>query len=97
MKGSNNRKTINISSAGELHGLPEFSLYCGSKFTVSGITEAIVSELEGGKVHSICSGAADWICNVNLCRQARPQTCTSCVTGSGTHFTLFGSCIREGN
>jgi len=34
---SRNGKIINISSAGGLHGLPEFSVYCGSKFAVNGI------------------------------------------------------------
>lgn len=34
---SRNGKIINISSAGGLPGLPEFSVYCGSKFAVNGI------------------------------------------------------------
>jgi len=60
IKKSNNGKIINISSAGGLHGLPELSVYCGSKFAVNGMTEAIASELEGEiKVYSICPGAVD--------------------------------------
>lgn len=56
----NNGKIINISSIGGLHGIPEFSVYCGSKFTTDGITEAIASRLEGEiKVYSICPGAVD--------------------------------------
>ncbi|WP_410510133.1 SDR family oxidoreductase [Methanosarcina hadiensis] len=60
IRRSNNGKIINISSIGGLHGLPEFSVYCGSKFAVNGMTEAIASELEGEiKVYSICPGAVD--------------------------------------
>lgn len=60
IKKSNNGKIINISSAGGLQGLPELSVYCGSKFAVNGMTEAIASELEGQvKVYSVCPGAVD--------------------------------------
>jgi len=60
IKRSNNGKIINISSAGGLHGLPELSVYCSSKFAVNGMTEAIASELEGQiKVYSVCPGAVD--------------------------------------
>lgn len=60
IRNSPNGKIINISSAGGLHGLPDFSVYCASKFGVNGITESIASELEGKiKVYSICPGAVD--------------------------------------
>lgn len=60
IKRSSNGKIINISSAGGLHGLPELSVYCSSKFAVNGMTEAIASELAGQiKVYSICPGAVD--------------------------------------
>lgn len=60
IKRSKNGKIINVSSAGGVHGLPEFSVYCSSKFAVNGLTEAIASELEGQiKVYSICPGAVD--------------------------------------
>lgn len=60
IKESKNGKIINISSVGGLHGLPEFSVYCASKFGVNGITESIASELEGEiKVYAVCPGAVD--------------------------------------
>ncbi|MDW5550346.1 SDR family oxidoreductase [Methanosarcina sp.] len=60
IRGSKNGKIINISSVGGLHGLPEFSVYCASKFGVNGITESIASELEGEiKVYAVCPGAVD--------------------------------------
>jgi 3-oxoacyl-[acyl-carrier protein] reductase len=60
IRKSKNGKIINISSVGGLRGIPEFSVYCASKFAVNGITEAIASELEGQiKVYSVCPGAVD--------------------------------------
>ncbi len=60
LKESKNGKIINISSVGGIHGLPEFSIYCASKFGVNGITESIASELIGEiKVYSVCPGAVD--------------------------------------
>lgn len=60
IRESKNGKIINISSVGGLHGLPEFSVYCASKFGVNGITESIASELEGEiKVYAVCPGAVD--------------------------------------
>lgn len=60
IRGSKNGKIINISSVGGLHGLPDFSVYCASKFGVNGITESIASELEGEiKVYAVCPGAVD--------------------------------------
>jgi len=60
LRKSKNGKIINISSIGGLHGIPEFSVYCASKFGVNGVTEAIAAELEGQiKVYSICPGAVD--------------------------------------
>ncbi len=60
IRESKNGKIINISSVGGLHGLPEFSVYCASKFGVDGITESIASELEGEiKVYAVCPGAVD--------------------------------------
>jgi 3-oxoacyl-[acyl-carrier protein] reductase len=60
IRESKNGKIINISSVGGIHGLPEFSIYCASKFGVNGITESIASELIGEiKVYSICPGAVD--------------------------------------
>ena len=60
IRESKNGKIINISSVGGLHGLPELSVYCASKFGVNGITESITSELEGKiKVYAICPGAVD--------------------------------------
>lgn len=60
IRGSKNGKIINISSVGGLHGLPEFSVYCASKFGVNGITESIAFELEGEiKVYTVCPGAVD--------------------------------------
>ena len=60
IRNSQNGKIINISSVAGLHGIPEFSVYCASKFGVNGITESIASELEGEiKVYSICPGAVD--------------------------------------
>jgi 3-oxoacyl-[acyl-carrier protein] reductase len=60
IKESKNGKIINISSVGGIHGLPEFSIYCASKFGVNGITESIASELIGEiKVYSVCPGAVD--------------------------------------
>lgn len=60
IRESKNGKIINISSVGGLHGLPEFSVYCASKFGVNGITESIAAELEGEiKVYAICPGAVD--------------------------------------
>lgn len=60
IRRSRNGKIINISSIGGIHGIPEFSVYCASKFAINGITEAIASELEGEiKVYSICPGAVD--------------------------------------
>ena len=46
IRNSENGKIINISSGAGLHGIPEFSVYCASKFGVNGITESIASELE---------------------------------------------------
>src|SRR5665647_2670405 len=60
IRNSENGKIINISSGAGLHGIPEFSVYCASKFGVNGITESIASELEGEiKVYSICPGGVD--------------------------------------
>jgi 3-oxoacyl-[acyl-carrier protein] reductase len=60
IRESKNGKIINISSVGGLHGLPDFSVYCASKFGVNGITESIAAELEGEiKVYAICPGAVD--------------------------------------
>lgn len=60
IRESKNGKIINISSVGGIHGLPEFSIYCASKFGVNGITESIASELVGEiKVYSVCPGAVD--------------------------------------
>jgi len=60
IRNSQNGKIINISSIGGLHGIPEFSVYCASKFGVNGITESSASELEGEiKVYSVCPGAVD--------------------------------------
>jgi 3-oxoacyl-[acyl-carrier protein] reductase len=60
IRESKNGKIINISSVGGIHGLPEFSIYCASKFGVNGITESIASELIGEiKVYSVCPGAVD--------------------------------------
>ncbi len=60
IRESKNGKIINISSIGGLHGLPDFSVYCASKFGVNGITESIAAELEGEiKVYAICPGAVD--------------------------------------
>lgn len=60
LRESKNGKIINISSVGGLHGLPDFSVYCASKFGVNGITESIASELEGEiKVYAVCPGAVD--------------------------------------
>ncbi|AKB12016.1 3-oxoacyl-[acyl-carrier-protein] reductase [Methanosarcina thermophila] len=60
IRESKNGKIINISSVGGLHGLPEFSVYCASKFGVNGLTESIAAELEGEiKVYAVCPGAVD--------------------------------------
>jgi 3-oxoacyl-[acyl-carrier protein] reductase len=60
LRESKNGKIINISSIGGLHGLPDFSVYCASKFGVNGITEFIAAELEGEiKVYAVCPGAVD--------------------------------------
>jgi len=60
LRESKNGKIINISSVGGLHGLPDFSVYCASKFGVNGITESIATELEGEiKVYAVCPGAVD--------------------------------------
>lgn len=60
IRKSENGKIINISSVGGIHGLPEFSVYCASKFGVNGITQSIAVELEGEiKVYSVCPGAVD--------------------------------------
>jgi 3-oxoacyl-[acyl-carrier protein] reductase len=60
IRESKNGKIINISSIGGLHGLPDFSVYCASKFGVNGITESIAAELEGEiKVYAVCPGAVD--------------------------------------
>ena len=60
IRESNNGKIINISSVGGLHGLPNFSAYCASKFGVNGITESVAAELEGEiKVYAVCPGAVD--------------------------------------
>ena len=60
IRNSENGKIINISSGAGLHGIPEFSVYCASKFGVNGITESIASELGGEiKVYSVCPGAVD--------------------------------------
>lgn len=60
IRESKNGKIINISSVGGLHGLPDFSVYCASKFGVNGITESIAAELEGEiKVYAVCPGAVD--------------------------------------
>jgi len=60
IKNSKNGKIINISSGAGLHGIPELSIYCASKFGVIGITESIASELEGEiKVYAICPGGVD--------------------------------------
>ncbi|HHV24141.1 MAG TPA: SDR family oxidoreductase [Methanosarcina sp.] len=60
IRESKNGKIINISSVGGLHGLPDFSVYCASKFGVNGITESIAAELEGEiKVYAICPVAVD--------------------------------------
>lgn len=57
---SNNGKIVNISSGAGLHGIPELSIYCASKFGVIGITQSIASELEGKiKVYVICPGGVD--------------------------------------
>ena len=53
-------KIINISSGAGLHGIPELSVYCASKFGVIGITESIASELDDKiKVYAICPGGVD--------------------------------------
>lgn len=60
IRESKNGKIINISAIGGLHGLPDFSVYCASKFGVNGITESIAAELEGEiKVYAVCPGAVD--------------------------------------
>jgi 3-oxoacyl-[acyl-carrier protein] reductase len=60
IRNSQNGKIINISSGAGLHGIPELSVYCASKFGVNGITESIASELAGEiKVYSICPGGVD--------------------------------------
>jgi 3-oxoacyl-[acyl-carrier protein] reductase len=60
IRESKNGKIINISSVGGIHGLPEFSIYCASKFGVNGINESIASELVGEiKVYAVCPGAVD--------------------------------------
>ncbi|WP_292389971.1 SDR family NAD(P)-dependent oxidoreductase [Methanosarcina sp. UBA5] len=60
LRESKNGKIINISSVGGLHGLPDFSVYCASKFGVNGMTESVAAELEGEiKVYSVCPGAVD--------------------------------------
>ncbi|MGB9939290.1 SDR family NAD(P)-dependent oxidoreductase [Methanosarcina sp.] len=60
IRESKNGKIINISSIGGLHGLPDFSVYCASKFGVNGLTESIAAELEGEiKVYAVCPGAVD--------------------------------------
>ncbi len=75
IRKSENGKIINISSVEGIHGLPEFSVYCASKFGVNGITESIAAELEGEiKVYSVCPGAVDTDMYRSLCRPARAQT-----------------------
>ena len=60
IRNSNNGKIVNISSGAGLHGIPELSIYCASKFGVIGITQSIASELEGKiKVYVICPGGVD--------------------------------------
>jgi 3-oxoacyl-[acyl-carrier protein] reductase len=60
IRKSENGKIINISSGAGLHGIPELSIYCASKFGVIGITESIASELHGEiKVYAICPGGVD--------------------------------------
>lgn len=60
IRKSKNGKIVNISSVGGIHGIPDFSIYCASKFAVNGITESIAAELEGEiKVYSICPGSVD--------------------------------------
>jgi len=42
------------------HGLPEFSVYCASKFGVNRIMESIASELERKiKVYAFCPDSVD--------------------------------------
>lgn len=60
IRNSTNGKIVNISSGAGLHGIPELSVYCASKFGVIGITESVASELEGKiKVYAICPGGVD--------------------------------------
>jgi short-subunit dehydrogenase len=59
MKAKGEGHIINIASIAGLDGTPLFSGYCGSKFAVRGISQAMYKELRdyGVKVTSVCPGS----------------------------------------
>lgn len=59
MKAKGEGHIINIASIAGLDGSPMFSGYCGTKFAVRGISQAMYKELRdyGVKVTSICPGS----------------------------------------
>jgi short-subunit dehydrogenase len=59
MKAKGEGHIINIASIAGLDGAPLFSGYCGSKFAVRGISQAMYKELRdyGVKVTSLCPGS----------------------------------------
>lgn len=61
MKNRNGGHIINIGSGAGTNGIPEMSAYCGTKYAVNGITEALHQELRdfGVKVSCISPGSVD--------------------------------------
>lgn len=61
MKERNEGHIINIGSGAGTNGIPEMSAYCGTKYAVNGITEALHNELRdfGVKVSCISPGSVD--------------------------------------
>lgn len=58
MKERGNGVIVNISSGAGRAGIPELAAYCGSKFAVIGMTEAVAKETEihGIRVNAVCPG-----------------------------------------
>lgn len=58
MKERGTGAIVNISSGAGKTGIPELAAYCGSKFAVIGMTEAVARELDGTgvTVNAVCPG-----------------------------------------
>ncbi len=58
MKERGTGAIVNVSSGAGKTGIPELAAYCGSKFAVIGMTEAVARELEGHgvTVNAVCPG-----------------------------------------